>query len=395
MKEFTKFTNRQQTDSIKWDQAQEVFRTDSDDILPMWIADMDFPAPKEVNEAIIERAKHGVYGYTFISDSVKKSVTSWLKRRHHWDITTDLLTFSPSVITSLYLSITSFTKPGDKILIQTPVYTPFFNVIEDADREIVTNPLYYNGESYEIDFADLEDNMKQGVKAFVFCSPHNPVGRVWTRDELMKIAELALTYDVLILSDEIHADLVYHPHEHIPIASLSDEISNQTITFMSPTKTFNLASLQISYIITSHRKRQRQLEQQLALKGFRMLNTMGIVALEAAYRHGEPWLEELLNVMTNHKQYVLNRLPKETNHQVTVINAEGTYLLWLDFSKLHMTDHELRTFLVEEAKVGLNAGSSYGKDGEQFMRLNIACHKETLKEGIDRIVKAVNLYSQQ
>lgn len=390
MNEFSKVIDRKQTNSIKWDQIKEVFQTDSDDVLPMWIADMDFPAPKEVNDAIIERAKHGIYGYTFIDDDIRQNVSSWLKNRHDWEVDPRLLTFSPSVITSLYIAITTFTNPGDQILIQTPVYTPFFSVIEGANREIVKNKLRYNGDAYDIDFDDLENKMKQGVKAFVLCSPHNPVGRVWTRDELTKIAELALKYDVLLLSDEIHADLIFKPYKHIPIASLSEDVSDQTITFMSPTKTFNLASLQISYIVTSNRKKQQQFEKALALQGFRMLNTMGIVALDAAYRHGEAWLDQLIEILTENKRYVLQRLHEETNGKISVIDAEGTYLLWINFSKLNMTDAQLRRFLVDQANVGLNAGSSYGEDGKQFMRINIACHKETLKEAIDRIIKAVN-----
>lgn len=390
MDEFLKVHNRKNTNSMKWDQVRQVFQTDDADVLPMWVADMDFPAPKQVNEALIERAKHGIYGYTFINDRIKDNVANWIKKRHGWTINTDWLTFSPSVITSLYVAISSFTEPNDKILIQTPVYTPFFSVIEDSGREIVKNELIFNGTSYEIDFDDLEEKMQLGVKAMVFCSPHNPVGRVWRKEELEKIATLALQYNVLILSDEIHADLVFKPNKHIPIASLSDEINKQTITFMSPTKTFNLAGLHISYVLTADAKKRLEIEKVLALQGFRMLNTMGIVALDAAYRYGESWLENLMDVIAKHKDYAIKRLSEETNGKLTVIDSEGTYLLWIDFRNLNMTDKQLRRFLVEKAKVGLNAGSSYGTAGEQFMRINIACHEETLEEGINRIVSAIN-----
>lgn len=393
MDEFSHIKNRKKTNSVKWDQIEEVFQTNNKDVLPMWIADMDFPAPNEVNKALIDRAKHGIYGYTFIDDDIKKNVTDWLAKRHQWKVNPNSLIFSPSVITSLYIAITTFTKPNDAILIQTPVYTPFFSVIEEANRQVVTNPLHFNGESYEIDFENLETKMQQGVKAFVFCSPHNPVGRVWTKEELSRLAELALQYNVLILSDEIHADLVFKPHKHIPIASLSDKISEQTITLMSPTKTFNLAGLHISYMVTTNRDKQQQLESKLALQGFRMLNTMGIVALDAAYRHGESWLQTLLDIIEDNKRYVLHRLAHETNEMVTAIDAEGTYLLWLNFSRLNMTDAQLRSFLINDAKVGLNAGSSYGMDGASFMRINIACHKDTLEDGINRIIKAVNHFT--
>lgn len=387
---FSTFIDRKNTNSMKWDQIKQVFHTDLDDVLPLWVADMDFPAPNEINDALIERAKHGIYGYTFIDDSIKNNVINWINKRHHWEINANWLTFSPSVITSLYNAIATFTKPNDKILIQTPVYTPFFSVIKDSGRKIIENPLIYKNDTYEMDFTDLEEQFSQGVKAMVFCSPHNPVGRVWKKTELERLAELALKYNVLILSDEIHADLVFKPNKHIPIASLSEELSNQTITFMSPTKTFNLAGLHVSYIVTPNPKKRIEMEKTLTLQGFRMLNTMGVVALNAAYQYGEAWLEKLLIIIEENKKYVINRLPTETNGKIKVIDSEGTYLLWLDFQALNMEDKKLQRFLVEEAKVGLNAGSSYGTVGEQFMRINLACHKETLEEAINRIVKAVN-----
>lgn len=387
---FSTFIDRKNTNSMKWDQIKLVFHTDLDDVLPLWVADMDFPAPNEINDALIERAKHGIYGYTFIDDSIKNNVINWINKRHHWEINANWLTFSPSVITSLYNAIATFTKPNDKILIQTPVYTPFFSVIKDSGRKIIENPLIYKNDTYEMDYTDLEEQFSQGVKAMVFCSPHNPVGRVWKKTELERLAELALKYNVLILSDEIHADLVFKPNKHIPIASLSEELSNQTITFMSPTKTFNLAGLHVSYIVTPDPKKRIEMEKTLTLQGFRMLNTMGVVALNAAYQYGEAWLEKLLIIIEENKKYVINRLPTETNGKIKVIDSEGTYLLWLDFQALNMEDKKLQRFLVEEAKVGLNAGSSYGTVGEQFMRINLACHKETLEEAINRIVKAVN-----
>lgn len=390
MDEFSTVINRKQTNSMKWDQVKEVFQTDDDNLLPLWVADMDFPAPKEVNDALIERAKHGIYGYTFIDDSIKANVVNWLEKRHDWVVDPKWITFSPSVITSLYNAICTFTKPNDKILIQTPVYTPFFSVIQESGRELVENPLRYRDETYIMDFNDLEAKFRQGVKAMIFCSPHNPVGRVWKKDELETLANLALKYNVLILSDEIHADLIFEPNKHIPIASLSEEVSKQTITFMSPSKTFNLAGLHISYIVTTDAKKRIQMEKMLALQGFRMQNTMGIVALNAAYKHGERWLKRLLAIIEQNKKYVIERLTNETNGKIKVIDSEGTYLLWLDFHKLNMADKALQRFLVEEAKVGLNAGSSYGTEGKNFMRINLACHRETLEEAINRIVQAVN-----
>src|SRR5699024_9424196 len=216
------------------------------------------------------------------------------------------------IITRLHIAIQSFTNENDKILLQTPVYTPFFNIIRNSNREVVENPLSYDGEKYEINFADFEKKLQQGVKAFILCSPHNPVGRVWTEDELLEMARLCLKYNVLILADEIHADLVFNDYNHIPIASLSDEIGKQTITFMSPTKTFNLAGLQASFIVTADSKKRILIDQELAQQGSSMLNTMGIIALEAAYNHGANWLKELMEVIEDNKKIVKSTLEKET-----------------------------------------------------------------------------------
>ena len=234
----------------------------------------------------------------------------------------------------------------------------------------------------------LSRNSKTGVKAFILCSPHNPVGRVWSKEELQKMADLCLAHNVLIISDEIHADLVYSDYKHTPIASLSEEIAQHAITCMSPTKTFNLAGLQASYMVIPDQRKRVTIQKQLGLQGFNMLNTFGVIALEAAYKHGEDWLNELMDVFEENKRYARERLMKETSNAIHVIDSEATYLHWLDCSKLMLDDQTLQQFMITKAKVGLNAGSSYGKQGEQFMRLNIACPKEILKEGIDRIIHA-------
>lgn len=387
MTDFQTEHNRQNTLSFKWDNLEAIYQTT--DLLPMWVADMDFKAPDIVNNAIKERAEHGIYGYTIINEEIKQLVKNWVSKRHNWEIDTDWLTFSPGVIMSLHIAIQLFTEKNDKILIQTPVYTPFFNIIKNGRREIVENELIYQDGKYVMDFVDLEKKFKQGVKAFVFCSPHNPVGRVWTKAELEEVARLCLAYDVLLLADEIHADLVFKDQKHIPIATLSKEIADQTITCMSPTKTFNLAGLQASYVVTTDKRKRLKINQELALMGFSMLNTIGVIALEAAYKGGEPWLEELLEVLAENKQYVKTTLEEDTNGLLHVIDSEGTYLIWIDCSKLNLTDKELQKFMVETAKVGLNNGSSYGTSGEQFMRINITCPKSTLEEGVRRIVEAV------
>lgn len=386
MGDFTKVHNRKVTHSLKWDQLNAVFQTD--DVLPMWVADMDFKAPNVVNEALKQRAEHGFYGYTVINDKLKQKVVNWVADEHNWSTKIDSLVFSPGVIPSINSAIQIFTNPGDKILIQTPVYTPFFNLIKSNKREIIEQELIHKNNKYEIDFDDFEQKIKSGIKAFILCSPHNPVGRVWRRDELEKIAEICLANDVLIFSDEIHADLTLKNYQHIPIASLSEEVSKQTITFMSPTKTFNLAGLQISYIIAENNQMKTKLANELDRQGLNAMNTMGVVALDAVYPDGKPWLDDLLNVVEDNKNYVVKRFEEETS--LKVIDAEGTYLLWINCESLKLSDDELNKFFIKDAKVGLNRGSAYGKLGEQFMRMNIACPKELIIEGTNRIINALN-----
>ncbi|ASN04894.1 MalY/PatB family protein [Virgibacillus necropolis] len=384
---FTDVHNRKQTRSVKWDILQTVFQ--SEEVLPMWVADMDFQIPRPVIDALVERSKHGIFGYTILDNHVKDAIANWLERRHDWSIDTDWLTFSPGVVTSIHMAVQAFTEPKDKVLIQTPVYTPFYNVIKKHDREVVKNPLIYNDNSYQIDFEDFEEKLKSGVKAFILCSPHNPVGRVWQQEELRRMADLCLTYDVLMISDEIHSDLTFPGNKHTPLASLSDDISQQTITFMSPSKTFNLAGLQASYIITTDEEKRTILTDQLESQGHHMLNTMGNVALESAYLHGDEWLDELRNVLQDHKNYVADMFHQHTN-ELKVIDSEGTYLLWIDCSGLDLDDKSLNSFMIEKAKVGLNTGIEYGEEGKQFMRMNIACPRDTLEDGVKRIIEAVH-----
>ncbi|MYL40032.1 MalY/PatB family protein [Virgibacillus salexigens] len=378
--------DRKNTKSVKWDMLKPVFQTE--DVLPMWVADMDFQAPEGVNNALIERAKHGIYGYTIVDDTVKKTIVDWISRRHGWDIKANWLSFSPGVVTSLHMAVQAFTNPGDNILIQTPVYTPFYKVIESHERNVVKSPLVYKDNYYEIDFEDFEEKLKQGVKAFILCSPHNPVGRVWKKTELAELAHLCLKYNTIIISDEIHGDLTFPEEVHVPIASLSDQIAQQTVTCMSPSKTFNLAGLQASYIVTPDKLKRDQLETQLSKQGVNGLNTMGNTALEAAYTYGEAWLDELRHVLKSHKDYVKETFETHTS-ELKVIDSEGTYLLWIDCSALNMDHRELKEFMINQARVGLNTGVDYGQEGATFMRINIACPRPTLEEGVKRILSAV------
>ncbi|WP_152655028.1 MalY/PatB family protein [Oceanobacillus sp. CFH 90083] len=389
---FEELHDRKQTKSMKWDMLQMKFQ--SEDVLPMWVADMDFKAPEAVNQALIKRAEHGIYGYTVIDEDVTGAITNWVKNRHGWAIQADWLSYSPGVINTLHMALQAFTEPGDKIMIQTPVYTPFYNIINVLDRELVKNPLIQQDDYYVIDFDDMEKKLASGVKAFILCSPHNPVGRVWTEEELRKMAELCLRYDVMIFSDEIHADLVFKEHKHLPIASLSTEIADKTITCMAPSKTFNLAGLQASFAVTSNKQNKLKLEKAFLRQGFNnSLNGMAVTAMEAAYLHGEDWLEELLEVIQGHTAYIKEMFAAYAP-ELKVIKAEGTYLIWVDCSALNMDKKELNRFMIDKARVGLNAGQDYGDEGDAFMRINLACPRATIEEGVKRIIHAVEAWRE-
>ncbi|TCT15102.1 cystathionine beta-lyase [Melghiribacillus thermohalophilus] len=392
MEQFQQIIDRTGTRSVKWDLREKIFKRK--DVLPMWVADMDFYTADAVKDAIMKRAEHHIYGYTATDESVAEAIQQWLKKRHGWNIDQQWLTYSPGVVTSLHILVQSLTEQGDQVMIQTPVYPPFYSAVNHHNRTLVKNPLKLVNGRYEIDFEDFEARLKNGVKLFILCSPHNPVGRVWTKQELRNMAELCIQYGATIVSDEIHGDLIYEGYEHIPVASLSDEISQHVVTCMSPSKTFNLAGLQASYLITREENLKKKIDKGFKKQGMGMLNTFGVTALEAAYLHGEPWLEELLSVLEDHKQYVMDSFHHKTD-QIQVIQPEGTYLLWLDCRKMGMGQEKLNQFMIEHARVGLNDGASFGDEGNGFMRMNIACPKKTVEEGVYRIIQALNSYDKK
>ncbi|WP_306373260.1 MalY/PatB family protein [Salirhabdus sp. Marseille-P4669] len=350
---------------------------------------MDFPTAPAVEEAIIQRAKHNVYGYNVTDDLLHQSIQQWLKKRHHWEIESDWISYSPGVVTSLHMIVQALTEEQDKILIQPPVYPPFYGAIEKHGRTVVKNHLQLHNGRYTIDFRDFEQKvMDKQVTMFILCSPHNPVGRVWEEEELRKMAELCSKHNVIIVSDEIHADLTYSNYTHRPISSLQKEIQENIVTCMAPSKTFNLAGLQASYIITPNKKWKAKIDKQFLSQGLHGLNTYGIIAMEAAYLEGEQWLNSLLQILEDNKNYVMESFQKHTD-KIKVIEPEGTYLLWLDCRDLKLDNTALKQFFQTEAKVGLNDGASFGDDGEGFMRINIACPKPILEEGVTRILKAL------
>lgn len=384
MYDFNQKTNREHTSSVKWGMTKQIFG--ADDVLPMWVADMDFSPPNEVKEAIQERVDHGIYGYTYSPPSTTESIQQWLKKRHGWEINHSWILYSSGVVPSISIAIEAFTAPGDKVMLQSPVYTPFFEMIEKNNRKLVNTPLKLINNRYEIDFTLFEDHLKDGVKLFLLCNPHNPSGRVWTKEELTRIGELCYQYNCLILSDEIHSDLILK-NKHVPIASLNETFSDITITCIAPTKTFNLAGLQASAVVVPNKQLRKAFKDIQERQGFFSLSTFGIIGMEAAYRSGEQWLEELLvylreNVHTV-KEYIDIHLPG-----ISMMEPEGSYLIWLNCREIHLSDEEIKNRLLNKGKLALEPGIKYGPGGEGFVRMNVACPKEVVLEGLERLKKA-------
>lgn len=382
---FNQVIERRGTDSMKWDMTKERFG--GEDLLPMWVADMDFRAPQAVLDALHAKVEHGIFGYPAHSKSVDVAVQGWLKRRYHWEVDASAFIYTNGIVPTISYIIQAFTEPGDEVIIQTPVYYPFYDVVKKNNRELVRNPLSFDGDIYEMDLNHLEEVITANTKMLVLCHPHNPVGRVWKRVELEKLAAICKKHNLLVVSDEIHADLLFKGQQHIPFASLNEDTAQRTFTCLAPSKTFNLAGIQTSYVVVENEKMHTRLKNHLANSFVNMTNSFAEVATEAAYNHGEEWLEELMEyVQSNYefvKEYVNEHMPI-----LRVMDSEGTYLLWLDCSKLPLTAAERKKWLVEEAKVALNHGPIFGEEGTNFERINLACPRETLQKGLDQIHEA-------
>lgn len=385
---FDEIVERKNTSSLKWDYCRQRFGRE--DILPMWVADMDFKSPTPITQAIIHRAEHGVFGYTEASERLSDVLAGWMKRRHNWLIDNKWVIYSPGVVTSVNTAILAFTNPGDKVLMQTPIYYPFYSSISNNDREVVTNPLINNNGIYEMDFSDLEKKLADNVKMFIFCSPHNPIGRVWKLNELKEVIRLCRKYNVILVSDEIHSDLVLKGHKHIPIASLAAEAEfSNCITLTSPTKTFNIAGLTVSAAIITDAELKRKFKSTLHKNGADMLNIFGLEAAYAAYAYCEPWLDELLDYLEQNLDIMVEYFSKNIR-RIKVIRPEATYLAWLDCTDLPVAAEKLKEFFTYEAGVGLNDGITFGKEGSGFQRINFACPRPLLIEGLERIKTAVS-----
>lgn len=379
--------DRRGTSSLKWDACEKL--VPSLDLIPLWVADMDFESPPGVKEALLRRVRHGVYGYPSLPSSLLEAIRLWLKDRYGWEIEPEWLLFSPGVVPALALSILAFSEEGDGVLIQSPVYPPFFKVIEGNRRRLLINLLQNEDGYYSIDFHDFRKKAKE-AKAFILCNPHNPVGRVWKAEELEKMAEIGLENDLLIICDEIHADIVYKGNRHIPLASLGSQIAQRTITCLAPSKTFNIAGLHSSLIVVPNPQLRKVLKMQMENLGIEGINLLGIVAMEAAYSTGKEWLNSLLEYLEG-SIHLINDFLREKLPEVKFFPPQGTHLAWLDFRALKNND-SLKNFLEEEG-VFLSDGKTFGPGGNGFQRLNFASPRSLICEGLERIARATRKFS--
>lgn len=384
--DFSRPTERRGTDSYKWDSAPET------DIIPLWVADMDFETFPGITEALQRRVAHGIFGYTRVPEAYYEAVCNWFGKRHGWHINREDIIYTSGVVPAVSTVIKALTLPGDQVIVQGPVYNCFFSSIRNNGCEMVSNSLIYNKEElrYEIDFDDLERKLAhERARLMLICNPHNPGGRVWTRDELTRVAELCHKYGVRVVSDEIHCELTLYDNEYVPFGSLPDELSHGSITCCSPSKAFNTAGLQIANIVCRDAEVRNRIDRAININEVCDVNPFGVIALQAAYSdEGYEWLTQLRAYISSNYDLLRERFARELP-KCKVMRMEGTYLAWIDCSELHISSDEIEEMLMHENKVWVNAGSMYGTEGAAFIRINMACTSELLNEGITRIVNGL------
>ena len=393
--DFNLVCDRTNTNCSKWDAVKEVFGRD--DVIPMWVADMDFPTAKPIVEALQKRAGHEFYGYTKISPTLIEAIVDRMQRKYNWKIQPEWIIFTPGVIPALSVAVRAFTHPGVEVILQEPVYFPFFHVVTLNGCKIVNNGLKLIRKRYEMDYADLEKKFhpdmglhaaRSRIKAMILCNPQNPIGRLWSKEEITRVGKIVIGNGAVMISDEIHCEILYQGFKHTPFASISEEFAQNSVVCMAPSKTFNLAGLHASSIIIPNKKLRDSFIDQMSgiVPG---PNVFGLIAMEAAYRYGDEWLAQFLDYLEGNlkitMEYFSKRIPK-----IKVIKPQGTYLLWLDCRKLGMDNQELKCFMRDKARVGFNDGFLFGAAGSGFERMNIACPRMLLKEALARIEKAVN-----
>ncbi|MFR5745848.1 MAG: MalY/PatB family protein [Anaerostipes hadrus] len=384
---FDEPVDRRNTDCLKYDFAKR--KGMPEDVLPLWVADMDFKTSSYIEDALVERAKEAIFGYSEVQTPYFQAVANWMKIHHNWEVKRTWLVKTPGVVFALAMAVKAFTDPGDSVIIQSPVYYPFSEVITDNGRNIVSSDLYLGADDrYHMDYADFEKKIiENDVKLFLLCNPHNPVGRVWTKEELEKVGDICLKHNVLVVSDEIHADFVFKG-QHQVFTAIKKEYEDITLTCTAPSKTFNLAGLSLSNIFIPNRKLKRQFKAELKAAGTGLMGVMGLVACQTAYEKGEEWYYAMKSYVQANieftKQYVEENLPG-----VKMIDHEGTYLVWLDFRETGLGADELEDLIIHKAKLWLDSGKIFGKNGEGFQRINVACPRSTVKEALDRMKEAM------
>lgn len=384
---FDKVINRRNTDCLKYDFAKR--RGYPKDVLPLWVADMDFEVSSHITDAIVERNAHGIFGYSEVGEKYFNAVAGWMKRRHNWEIKPNWLIKTPGVVFALAMAVKAYTNPGDKVLIQQPVYYPFSEVIEDNDRIIVSNDLYL-GEDYRyyIDFADFEKKIVDNqIRLFLLCNPHNPSGRVFTKEELEKMGDICLKHGVIVVSDEIHNDFVFEG-EHIVFSKVKKEYEDICVICTSASKTFNIASMLISNIFISNRNLRHRFKKEVNAAGISQLSVIGLVATQKAYEKGDVWYEKMLEYVKSNIEYVREYVKKNLPG-VKMIKGEGTYLVWLDFKGTGLSADEIDKKIIHEAKLWLDSGKIFGKSGEGFQRINVAVPRVVLNDCLERIKKVI------
>jgi cystathionine beta-lyase len=384
MFDFDKPVNREHTGSVKWDLREEMFGTK--EVLPMWVADMDFETPECIVNAVKERAAHPVYGYPFMTDGYFEAFMNWVKRRHGWEVKKDEIVFSPGIVTAVNAAVLAFSEPGDGVIVQTPVYFPFFSAIRHNNRRQLNNRLLYVDNTYKIDFDDFEAKAKE-AKVFLMSSPHNPVSRCWTEEELKRVGEICLENDVIIVSDEIHADLILPGYKHTPTAMISKELAEITVTCMAPSKTFNVAGFFTSQIVIGNEALRKRFVSSMETMHLVHGNIFGYVASEAGYNGGDQWLDAMMKYVKGNFDLVDEFLRTELP-AVTLTKPEATFLAWLDFSGTGYSGKKLVEKVVTDAKLGLSPGRVFGAGGENFMRMNLGTRRSLVEEALKRLKKA-------
>lgn len=383
---FDQIIDRTHTASLKHD--AKLRYCGNEHAIPMWVADMDFHTGDFIIDALQKQLVHGILGYTVKTDRFYESITGWMKKRYHWQVDQSWISLTTGVVPALNFAVMAFTNPGDEVIVQSPVYAPFYKAVKNFDRKLVLNPLKNTDGRYTMNLEHLESVLTPRTKLLLLCSPHNPSGRVWAKEELLALGDICLKHKIIIASDEIHSDLVYPGNTHLPLASLSPQLADCTVTFMAPSKTFNIAGLATSIVIASNPALRKLFTRFPDFIEQSNANLMGLIALEAAYMHGEEWLRQLMDYL-NENRTLVERFFASQLPQIKISEAEATYLLWLDCRALHLSDDELHTLFHKTANVALSRGTDFGPGGEGFMRMNIGCPKAVVEEALQKIAQAL------